>query len=141
MKKCNYDSGMVNRNRQIGEENGTIESLDSENVLLETVINLRASFSMRLKIDKSSGHSFTKGPVVNQLFMERARHSFLLCPIPLLCLVMNKICLNQTNCSLQLLVVNTRSCATRVWISLPFSKAYNPILIEEKMLKCDCRSR
>ena len=27
--------------------------------------------------------------------MERAKHSFLLCPIPLSCLVINKICLNQ----------------------------------------------
>ena len=29
--------------------------------------------------------------------MERAKHSFLLCPILLSCLVMNKICLNQTS--------------------------------------------
>ena len=29
---------------------------------------------------------------------KRAKHSFLLCSIPLSCLVMNKICLNQTKC-------------------------------------------
>ena len=29
--------------------------------------------------------------------MERAKHSFLLCPILLSCLVMNKTCLNQNN--------------------------------------------
>ena len=30
------------------------------------------------------------------LFMKRAKHSFLLCPMLLSCLVMNKICLNQS---------------------------------------------
>ena len=32
--------------------------------------------------------------------MERAKHSFLLCPILLSCLVMNKICLNQISCGM-----------------------------------------
>ena len=30
--------------------------------------------------------------------VDRAKHSFLLCPIPLSCLVVNKICLNHRPC-------------------------------------------
>ena len=33
--------------------------------------------------------------LVSVYVMERAKHRFLLCPIPLSCLVINKICLNQ----------------------------------------------
>ena len=33
--------------------------------------------------------------LVSVCVMERAKHSFLLCPIPLSCLVINKICLNK----------------------------------------------
>ena len=39
---------------------------------------------------------FEKDSRESKLIMERAKHSFLLCPILLSCLVMNKVCLNQS---------------------------------------------
>ena len=38
---------------------------------------------------------YSPSPLHTLQIMERAKHSFLLSPIPLSCLVMNKICLNQ----------------------------------------------